>query len=94
MENFFSKQSITRLESRIHYEAKILDEKLLHYAGTGAIVRLDHAFSCVTGDLAGQFACGENPELLEESDFNPEWSAALNIISKQSTDCLCLGISL
>lgn len=76
MENFFSKQSVTRLESRIHHEARSLDEKLLRYAGTGAIVRLDHAFSCVTGDLAGQFACGENPELIEGPNFNPEWLAA------------------
>ncbi|KAL8626952.1 hypothetical protein Q9189_007340 [Teloschistes chrysophthalmus] len=74
VENFFSKQSVTRLESRIHHEARSLDGKLFKYAGTGAIVRLDHAFSCVTGDLAGQFACGENPELLEESNFNPDWS--------------------
>lgn len=94
MENFFSKQSVTRLESRIYHEARSLDEKLLHYAGTGAIVRLDHAFLCLTGDLAGQFACGENPELLEESDFNPEWLAAPKIILKQSTNCLRLGISL
>ena len=81
MENFFSKQSVTRLESRIHQEARTLDGKLLCLAGTGAIVRLDHAFSCVTGDLAGQFACGENPELLEGSDFNPEWSTALRLMS-------------
>ncbi|KAK6206499.1 hypothetical protein LQW54_007681 [Pestalotiopsis sp. IQ-011] len=72
VEGFFSRQSVTRLESRVHIEAKSLDEKLLRYAGTGSIVRLDHAFACVTGDLAGQFACGENPELLEEPDFNPE----------------------
>ncbi|KAL8786839.1 MAG: hypothetical protein Q9195_008032 [Heterodermia aff. obscurata] len=77
VENFFSKQSVTRLESRIHHEARSLDGKLLHCAGTGAIVRLDHAFSCVTGDLAGQFACGENPELLEGPDFNPEWFKSL-----------------
>ncbi|KAI1869857.1 hypothetical protein JX265_003309 [Neoarthrinium moseri] len=77
VENFFSKQSVTRLESRIHHEARSLDEKLLRYAGTGTIVRLDHAFSCVTGDLAGQFACGENPELLEGSEFNPECIAAM-----------------
>lgn len=85
MENFFSKQSLARLESRIHHEARSLDEKLLHYAGTGAVVRLDHAFSCVTGDLAGQFACGENPALREESDFSLEWSAALKIILNPST---------
>ncbi|KAI4592711.1 hypothetical protein KJ359_010470 [Pestalotiopsis sp. 9143b] len=77
VEGFFSRQSVTRLESRVHVEARSLDEKLLRYAGTGSIVRLDHAFACVTGDLAGQFACGENPELLEEPNFNPECIAAL-----------------
>ncbi|MCJ1423294.1 hypothetical protein MMC29_001176 [Sticta canariensis] len=77
VESFFSKQSVTRLESRIHHEARSLDEKLLHCAGTGAIVRLDHAFACIAGDLAGQYACGENPELLAESDFNPEWYKSL-----------------
>lgn len=82
VEGFFSRQSVTRLESRVHIEARSLDEKLLRYAGTGSIVRLDHAFACVTGDLAGQFACGENPELLEEPDFNPEWSVASRIVPK------------
>ncbi|KAL9017078.1 MAG: hypothetical protein Q9185_005589 [Variospora sp. 1 TL-2023] len=77
VENFFSKQSVTRLESRIHHEARILDTKLLEYARKGVIVRLDHAFSCVTGDLAGQFACGENPGLLEDDNFNPEWFKSL-----------------
>lgn len=79
MENFFSKQSVTRLESRIHHEARVLDTKLLEHAQQqGVIVRLDHAFSCVTGDLAGQFACGENPGLLEDPDFNPEWLVTLD----------------
>ena len=87
MENFFSQQGVTRLESRIQHKRRGLDGKLRHYAGSGAIVRLGHAFSCVTGDLEGQFVCGENPELLEGFDFNPEWSAALAIIFKQSTNC-------
>ncbi|KAI4114596.1 MAG: hypothetical protein LQ345_004650, partial [Seirophora villosa] len=77
VENFFSKQSVTRLEERIRYETRTLDTKLLQHARKGGIVRLDHAFSCVTGDLAGQFACGENPGLLEDPDFNPEWFDSL-----------------
>ena len=75
-ESFFSKQSVTRLDSRIHHEAKSLDGKLFHLAGTSAIVRLDHVFSFFSEDIVDHFACGENPGLLEGPDFNPEWSAA------------------
>lgn len=82
MKDFFSKQSVTRLESRIHHEARSLGGKLLHYAGTGAVVRLDHAFSCITRDLAGQFACGESPDLLGESDFNSDWLGILAVIPR------------
>ncbi|KAI1770583.1 cytochrome P450 [Hypoxylon cercidicola] len=72
VENFFSRQSVNRMESRVHDEAKSLDDKLRLLAGTGTIVQLDHAFTCVTGDLAALFACGENPRLLESPNFNPE----------------------
>lgn len=77
VETFFSRQSVTRLESRIHDEARSLDEKLRSLKGSGAVVSLDHAFSCMTGDLAAQFACGENPHLLEEPAFNPDWYVVL-----------------
>ncbi|KAF3808507.1 Cytochrome P450 monooxygenase sdnH [Colletotrichum gloeosporioides] len=77
VEGFFSKQSVTRMESRIHHEARRLDEKLRQLSGNGQVIHLDHAFSCVTGDLAAQFACGESPELIEEFEFNPEWHNSL-----------------
>ncbi|KAK5637596.1 hypothetical protein RRF57_013311 [Xylaria bambusicola] len=72
VENFFSRLSVTRLETRIKDEAKSLDDKLLRLQGMGSIISLDHAFSCFTRDLAAHFACGDNPMLLEEPDFNPE----------------------
>ncbi|KAI1496062.1 cytochrome P450, partial [Biscogniauxia marginata] len=77
VESFFSKQSVTRMESRIHDEAKSFDEKIRLLKGTGQVISLDHAFSCMTGDLAAQFACGENPHLIEEPLFNPEWHKSL-----------------
>ncbi|KAI0895194.1 putative benzoate 4-monooxygenase cytochrome P450 [Annulohypoxylon nitens] len=74
VENFFSRQSVSRMESRIHDETRSLDDKLRLIATTDTIVQLDHAFTCVTGDLAALFACGENPRLLESPNFNPEWN--------------------
>ncbi|KAI1282958.1 putative benzoate 4-monooxygenase cytochrome P450 [Xylaria sp. FL0933] len=73
VENFFSRQSVSRMESGIYEETKSLDDKLKRLAGTNALINLDHAFACVTGDLAALFACGENPGLLEAPNFNPEW---------------------
>ncbi|KAK2736987.1 cytochrome p450 [Colletotrichum kahawae] len=72
VEGFFSKQSVTRMETRIHREARRLDEKLRQLSGTGQVIQLDHAFSAVAGDLAAQFACGESPELIEDPEFNPD----------------------
>ncbi|KAI1394186.1 putative cytochrome P450 [Hypoxylon trugodes] len=71
VESFFSRQSVSRMESRILDEATKLDDKLRLLAGTNTIVQLDHAYACVTGDLAALFACGENPRLIESPDFNP-----------------------
>ncbi|KAI1099517.1 putative benzoate 4-monooxygenase cytochrome P450 [Jackrogersella minutella] len=73
VEGFFSKQSVSRMEYQIHDETKSLDDKLGLFARTDTLVHLDYAFTCVTGDLAAMFACGENPRLLESPDFNPEW---------------------
>ncbi|KAI1196100.1 putative benzoate 4-monooxygenase cytochrome P450 [Nemania serpens] len=77
VENFFSRLRVTRMETRIKDEAKSLDDKLLCLKESNSVISLDHAFECVTGDLAAMFACGENPMLLEEPDFNPEWHNAL-----------------
>ncbi|KAI0903280.1 putative cytochrome P450 [Ustulina deusta] len=76
-ENFFSRQSVIRLESRIYEEARSLDNKLKLLAGTDTLVHLDHAFACVAGDLVALFACGENPGLLEAPNFNPDWHESL-----------------
>lgn len=73
LESFFSRLSISRTEPRIQEEVRSLDDKLRPLAGSGTIVHLDHAFACITGDLAALMACGENPRLLEAPNFNPEW---------------------
>ncbi|KAI0399650.1 putative cytochrome P450 [Xylaria palmicola] len=77
VENFFSRQSVSRMEAGIHDEARSLDEKLRLLAGSNSIVHLDHAFACLTGDLAALFACGENPGLLEAPNFNPDWHESI-----------------
>lgn len=71
--NFFSRQNVTRVESRIQNEVRLLDAKLRKFKGTGTTVPLDHAFTAFTGDLVGQFTCAEHPQLVDGSDFTPQW---------------------
>lgn len=75
--NFFSRQNVTRVESRIHDNVRMLDAKLCDLRGTGTAVALDHAFSAFTGDLVGQFTCGEHPQLLDGPEFTPQWQVFL-----------------
>lgn len=81
VENFFSRKSITHLESRIHDNVRVLDSKLQALKGTREVVRLDHAASAFTGDIMGHFACGEHPHFLDGPGFTPEWQ-----VLSQSTD--------
>lgn len=73
MENFFSRQNVTRMESTIHDEARLLDDKLRGLKASEKAIRLDHAFSCVAGDVAAQIACGRSLELINDPNFSPGW---------------------
>ncbi|KAI1132548.1 putative cytochrome P450 [Nemania abortiva] len=77
VENFFSRKSIIRMEVSIQDEVRSFDDRLRLLTGTNTLVRLDHAFACIAGDLAALFACGKNPQLLDAPDFNPEWHGSL-----------------
>jgi cytochrome P450 len=73
LDKFLSRQNIARLQSIIHDEIRTLDRKMLAAKDTGTAVRLDHVFTAFTGDIVGQIACGESPELLDGPNFTPEW---------------------
>ncbi|TRX91612.1 hypothetical protein FHL15_007394 [Xylaria flabelliformis] len=72
LEKFLARQNIRRIQSCIHGGIRTLDRKLLAAKDTGVPVRLDHAFTSFTGDIIGEIACGESPELLNAPNFAPE----------------------
>ncbi|KAI1258583.1 putative benzoate 4-monooxygenase cytochrome P450 [Xylariaceae sp. FL1019] len=73
LEKFLSRQNVQRLQSVIHEEVRVLDRKVAAAKGSGVPVRLDHAFTSFTGDIVGEIACGESPQLLNAPDFTPAW---------------------
>ncbi|KAI0866419.1 putative benzoate 4-monooxygenase cytochrome P450 [Xylaria cubensis] len=73
LEKFLSRQNVQRIQTCIHEEIRTLDRKVLAAKGTGVPLRLDHAFMSFTGDIVGEIACGESPQLLDAPNFTPEW---------------------
>ncbi|KAH8786021.1 cytochrome P450 [Diaporthe sp. PMI_573] len=74
MEPFFSKGSIARLEHRLQELTVTLIQRLQEYRGTGRVLRLDHVFSAMAGDVVNVL-CIANPTMsfIRDPDFNPYW---------------------
>jgi len=83
LESFFSRQGVTRVEGIIAGESRRLDERLTGLAGTGTVIRIDHAFTSLTGDLIGHIACGQRPGLIDGAEFSPGWCVATQIIVRE-----------
>ncbi|KZL77279.1 cytochrome p450 [Colletotrichum incanum] len=74
MEPFFSKIGITRLEPRLHELTITMVQRLLEFKGTGKVIRLDHVFAAMAGDVVN-VVCIANPTMsfLRHPEFNPDW---------------------
>lgn len=74
MEPFFSRSGVSRIEPLLHDLILTLVGRLDEFRGTGKIVRLDHVFSAMAGDVVSAI-CIENPQVsfLRDPEFNPRW---------------------
>lgn len=73
LEPFFSRQGITRIESRVAAHVKKLDDRLIHLKATGTIVNADHFLCALTGDIICEVSSGTQAGLLDDVDFTPAW---------------------
>lgn len=74
MEPFFSQAGVYRIEIILHDLVLTLVGRLYGYKGTGKVVRLDHVFAAMAGDVVSAI-CIENPQmsLLNDPEFSPHW---------------------
>jgi hypothetical protein len=74
MEPFFSRQGVTRIEPKLSELVITLVGRLQEYRRTGKVIRLDHAFSALAGDVISNI-CIDNPQnsFLHDPDFAPQW---------------------
>lgn len=53
-----------------------LETRLREFAGTGKVVRLDHAFSAYAGDIIGRMCLDtheSSQRFLSDSNFSTDW---------------------
>jgi hypothetical protein len=53
-----------------------LEERLKVLAGTGKVLRLDHAFNAMSGDIIGSLCWNTQSNVtsfLDDSEFSPGW---------------------
>lgn len=70
---FFSKQTVMRLEPIIKTHVDHLHRRLNEFFGTGQVVNLSDAFTCLSADVIGSYAFGKEYGFLDSKDFNPRW---------------------
>ena len=73
LEPFFSKQGIEVLEPMLSSLTRRFCERVESHKGTPKVIRLDHAFYALTGDVIIRICCDEYPDLIEDENFSPLW---------------------
>ncbi|KAF2138958.1 uncharacterized protein K452DRAFT_232819 [Aplosporella prunicola CBS 121167] len=71
LNRFFSRQSVCALEPLLGRCARTLCDQLETYAGTGEVVDLCDAFSCLATDVVSAYAFGRSYGFLENRAFRP-----------------------
>ncbi|KAI0399779.1 cytochrome P450 [Xylaria palmicola] len=83
IEPFFSRMGVSRLQDMLAEVALHLETRLRGYAGTGEVVRLDHAFTAYTGDIIGRMCLDtDDPSdrFLSKEDFSADWFWVMHMI--------------
>jgi cytochrome P450 len=75
---FFSRLGVTKLEPMVFEVATRLAQRLQSYKGTNEVVRLDHAYVALAGDIIGRICCENHSDLVLEDDFGVEWYNVLH----------------
>ena len=73
LEPFFSRSGVLRLQPLLAETIEKLANRFEEVKETGSIIRLDHAFFALSGDVVGKLCWAEKEEFLDDLNFAPEW---------------------
>ena len=73
MEPFFSRSGILRLQSLLAATTEKLMYRLDQVKGTGTVLRLDHVFFAMSGDVVGKLCWEDKEDYLDDPNFAADW---------------------
>ncbi|GAD93895.1 benzoate 4-monooxygenase cytochrome P450, putative [Paecilomyces variotii No. 5] len=77
LNSYFSKRSVMRLEPLIQENIDKLSKRFGAAGKSGAIIRLDAAFTALTMDIITHYSYGKSYNYLDEDDFKLSWKEAV-----------------
>ncbi|KAL4756283.1 cytochrome P450 [Aspergillus foveolatus] len=83
LEPFFSRMSIQALQPMLAEVALNFEQRLRALAGTGTVVRLDHACAAFSGDIIAKIClddAAEGNRFLDHPDFAPHWYNLIHML--------------
>ena len=89
MEPFFSRSGVLRLQPLLAETIEKLDSRFAQAKGTGSVIRLDHAFFAMSGDVVGKLCWAEKEDFLDEPNFSPGWLVLITEISSRMWTYIC-----
>lgn len=73
LETFFSRSGVLRLQPVLAETTEKLAGRFEEVRGRGSVVRLDHAFFALAGDVVGKLCWAEKEDFLDDPNFAPKW---------------------
>jgi cytochrome P450 len=73
LEPFFSRKGISAFQPMLAEFVKKLESRLDSLSGTERVIRLDHAFFALSGDIMARICFDDGKSYLDDEDFAPEW---------------------
>ena len=89
LEPFFSRSGVLRLQPLLAETIEKLDSRFAQAKGTGSVIRLDHAFFAMSGDVVGKLCWAEKEDFLDEPNFSPGWLVLITEISSRMWTYIC-----
>ena len=87
MNPFFSKKSITSIETLIQDKVDRLCIVLSNYANTEEPIELGLAHAALSLDIISHYAFGKSFGLVEQSGFSPLWKNVMNMTTESFFSC-------
>ena len=73
LEPFFSRHGVSQLEGMIFQVVEKFVARLEALKGSNTVIRLDHAFSALSGDVIGRICCEDKTDFLDDPKFAVWW---------------------